>query len=409
MQIATLKAAVNQDRDSIVTTIREVLRTGRDVDNSLHHWSVSLEPDLHYNIADADDVLIEPQRYSDQIHAYPGVAVARIWNGWRTVRINLQGAINDLLNWAQAALGIDLPQERQYIHNVTQIMVDEVCNSVHYLLGNKTTQDPQPIAQFPVQGPSDLYEKQTTMWSWFHLLVPLRTCAKSSILLPRQRQWIQRSLIRISRIACQLNNRQPPTNPPVLITEALPSNAFSLPMFSLLDYRRSSVPSLNSEMESFSFENQARHSPASLPGAILPSQRTDYFGSGTYSSAHSSGSPSHAASTPPAKSESQQVDLPFFNTTRPDQIKDPDVQKQIRRGVMLHHMRTQDPKQREERQRKARAGSAARAASRREQSASLSRERRESGEEVPTVSGSKSRRTPSKKPSSSSKSKDRAG
>ena len=74
------------------------------------------------------------------------------------------------------------------------------------------------------------------------------------------------------------------------------------------------------------------------------------------------------SSPSPPKQSPPQVDLPFFNTTNPDQIKDPETQKKIRRDVMLHHMRNQDPKQREERQRKARAGSAARAASRRERS-----------------------------------------
>ena len=405
MRVNAVKRALERGRKSLINDVQELLRMARDIDTDLDQWSVSLEADWHYSVVDADQVLLEGNRYSKQIHVYPNIKIARIWNGWRTIRVNLHCATDDLLNWAEATLDVDLPQERRSTHNTVQIMVDEICNTVHYHLGNRTPQDAEPIARFPIHGPNDLYESQSMTWSWFHLLVPLRACVKAPALLPRQRQWVHNSLIRISRIARQRNNRPSITDPSVLITEPLPSNAFSLPISPFEDESGQNFASMGYEIDPLDLGVESHASPMSMSGTILPSQTSEYLGIEAQPRALSSGPPSRATSTPPAKPESQQINLPFFNTTRPDQIKDPGIQKKIRRDVMLHHVRNQDPKQREERQRKARAVSAAR---RREQSASQSRERAGSEEETTPASGSRPKRAASKKSSTSNKGKERA-
>ena len=382
LRINLLKQATSRDQKSLLTGIQEILKLARDVDSRLHRWSVCLDSHWHYSLMDADEVIIEPNRYSEQIHIYPNLRIARVWNGWRTIRINLQIARNDLLNWASASLNIDLPQERRHCHGIAQVVVDEVCNSVHYSLGNRTRLDPDPIAEFPPNDPDDPYEMQTFNWGWFHLLMPLRTCARAPALLPKQRQWIHHSLIRISKIASLRKVAETPTKPPILMTEPLPSNAFSIPVFPFEN--EALVNPVSGEWDQSQFGNRSQYSPAPSSEGYLPSQRAQNVEMALpYSQLSSASSSSRAVSSPPTKHEqNQQIDLPFFNTTRPDQIKDPDIQKKIRRDVMINYVRNQDPKQREERARNARAGSAAKAASRREQSASLSRERRDSGGEA---------------------------
>ncbi|KAL9061492.1 MAG: hypothetical protein Q9162_000023 [Coniocarpon cinnabarinum] len=381
-RIIALKQAHLTDRSALLNAARDIIEFGHEIDNRLQQWSASIEDVWKYTLVDADKIVFENDRFANQIHVYPNIWIARIWNGWRTIRINLHTALNELLNWSQATLSADLPEERRRLFQTIQSMVDEVCNTVHYHLGNRTSQDPEPIANFPTRGAGDQYETHAMHWGWFHLLVPLRTCHKAPALLPRQRQWVYRSLVRISRLARQSNNRPAPSSPPVLMTQQLPSNAFAFPMF--ISYPGDEGPRFapaSAEMDFFDFEHQGTGlSPSRMPSGTLPSQSAEYAIPPSYMS----GAPVSPTSAAPGgrveTSSPPQVDLPFFNTTRPDQIKDPETQKKIRRDVMLHHMRNQDPKAREERQRKARAGSAARAASRRERSGT-SGERKESGSE----------------------------
>ena len=405
-RVQRLRNTTNDDRHALLHATQSLVRMGKDIEYNLQRWPASLETSWHYTLVDADEILFRPESYADQVHVYPSIPIARVWNGWRTIRLNLQMAMNDLLTWAHASLGVDLAQDRQ--NNITSMhaMIDDICNAVHFLLGNKASPSGEQIASFPVRGPGDNYEKHAMAWGWFYLLVPLRTCQRAPALNNRQRQWIHHSLLRIARIARQYNRHPPPPEPPVLMTHALPSFAFSLPMFPFEDaphHRR--TPLALSRQEYFPIGDSSRFSPNVHP-SLAPAQ--DYFTQSPFSSPPlGATTPGRMASTPPPKKESQQVDLPFFNTTRPDQIKNPEVQKKIRRDVMLHHMRNQDPKAREERQRKAREGSAARAASRREQSAGLSGERRDS-EDALSSGGSISKRGSSKKSSTSGKGKGRA-
>ena len=276
-RVTAIKRANFSDRSALFNAVQSILVFGREVDDRLQQWSMSIEDVWRYTLVDSDDIILEEDRFAERIHVYPNIWIARIWNCWRTIRINLQTALNELLNWSQATLGADLPDDRRHIYSIIQAMVDEVCNTVHYHLGNKTPQDSEPIASFPTRGPEDTYEKHAMLWGWFHLLTPLRTCHKAPALLPRQRQWVYRSLVRISRLARQSNNKPPPTSPPTLMTDRLPSNAFAFPMFiSASEAEGVRFEPASAEMDFFQFDNpEATTIP--LGPAMLPSQGTDYY------------------------------------------------------------------------------------------------------------------------------------
>ena len=387
-RIRALKMANPPGRTSLLNSVRNLLSIGGEIDSRLHRWRMTVDEEWKYKLLSADDVIFEKEHYAEKIHIYPSIEVARVWNAWRTTRINLQAAINDLLDWTQAVSAIDLKEERGNVQGISQIMVDEICNTVHYYLGNTRPQASNPGPNVPIQKRQDTYERHAKEWGWFHLLVSLRTCAKAPALLPHQRQWIHRSLVRISRLACQTNSQPAPTAPPVLMTDQLPSSAFSFPIITFNNHASSSPVSSSGEMEHTRVHTQPRLVPSTYSSSIvLPSQLSEAREADLSDTGYGSSRtlPPERLSSPEDRSLAlatpQQIDLPFFNTTRPDQIKDPEIQKKIRRDVMLHHMRKQDPKQREERQRRARAGSAARAASRRRRETSTHGEKRaEEGE-----------------------------
>lgn len=144
----------------------------------------------------------------------------------------------------------------------------------------------------------------------------------------------------------------------------------------------------------------------SLASSEIPSyKKNDHFDSGSHAQPSPQNPTFNATITPlpPPLYHSQESNFSFSSDSPSIKTRDSSVQNKIRRDVRLHHMRTQDPELKEERQRKAREGSAARAASRREQSAIMSRKGDETGKKTSASGGSRLRHVSSKNSSASSK------
>ncbi|KAI9717095.1 MAG: hypothetical protein M1828_007428 [Chrysothrix sp. TS-e1954] len=317
--------------------VENLLIKAKDVDADLCKWSLSLRPSWQFTWLEADEACTPGYAFGTHVHTYKTLWIARIWNAFRTARIKLQATVSDLLGLSNLLGGISAIDEQVKTQNILQRMVDEVCASVPFCLGNQTPLDQQPVARFPM----DVISKRNSLhaWTmgWFLLLVPLQSCSKTPHISDSQRAWIRHQLSRVCQIGTMFMGGRDIAS---LLSGTLPTFAFSMAIGSLSDADVECELSdsawqtalINSGMPDGDFDeasemlNKARGEAQKNLKEVGPS-------------------PSLSSTAKVRTKASEEGWLDFINTTKPDEIKDRALQKKIRRDVMLNHLRNNQGKE----------------------------------------------------------------
>ncbi|KAI9665144.1 MAG: hypothetical protein M1831_002154 [Alyxoria varia] len=339
----------DESRDSVQTAFQKA----KAVDRELVNWTSTLRSEWQYTIVEGDQICFDPKSYRAMAHVYKDLWICRIWNFFRTARVKLHTATWDLASWAGLMHGADYSKIQQHSQETVRRMVEDICATVPFCLGNKTILDKEPIAKFPPT------PRQAMAIGWFLALVPLRVANNTPHISQDQQTWISNQLSRVCKIgAAYMGSR----TSRALLRETLPTFVFAFPINTVADSETMSrhfdpdsgaspgddgamSPTAMPELKEFRanlltclHDEQAR--PSNSTDTLHPDRAARPRSSRGRSPGDSGGGSVSASQSP--RSQSRGFELQFYNTTKPDQIKDKATQKKIRRDVMLHHVRMQD-------------------------------------------------------------------
>ena len=205
--VANLQASANrafrrEPQAVFDDTIESVLTNAMKADEALTDWESSVPDDWHPQPASntLPKELYKYGAYGSDMDIYLEVWVASIWNSYRSQRITVLSTIVTCLT-RKAGIG---PKEYCFATqgpvSVIQQMVDNICASVPFHLGNRTLMDVTEEVEYPwIQGSTvsaDHRKAALNLGGWF-LIGPLSACLKVSFLAESQRQWIIAQIGRI--------------------------------------------------------------------------------------------------------------------------------------------------------------------------------------------------------------------
>ena len=190
--------------------VNDLLEYAISVDLLVAAWPESLPEDWKAKIADGfdypfGDVPKLAFVYDDKMDVYLDLWVQSIWNQYRSARIKIQAIILDCISW------LDTPYEHQYYWRaiyakmITQEMADDICGSIPFALGTKTSGGPgdRDGVEFPYVGgqkASEEHRRAASALGGWHLLEPMRSSLRTTCLRDGQKDWIIGQMQRISRI-----------------------------------------------------------------------------------------------------------------------------------------------------------------------------------------------------------------
>ena len=222
--------------------VQIMLSCGSIVDQELNNWECSDPWVARFEIIQADDITwIDSDDYSNGVHVYQvsasiipeqiqnisgrdrdmragqysqvricadflyqqDLASACIWNYYRMGRIQLNQTMIQLLNFAQIpdTEQLDL---RRYNHYATiQRMIDDICASVPYTIGNRQALTGfEDIQYLHHSGETDFNAAKSELYWKAHgtLLAPLLTCLQVDSISDTQRLWINAQILRVNQI-----------------------------------------------------------------------------------------------------------------------------------------------------------------------------------------------------------------
>ena len=190
--------------------VNDLLEYAISVDLLVAAWPESLPEDWKASPADHFDYPFgdAPKSafvYDDKMDVYIDLWVQSIWNQYRSARIKIQIIILDCISWLDTAYEHQWYWRAVYANMITQEMADDICGSVPFALGTKTSGGPgdRDGVEFPYVGAqkaSEEHRRAASALGGWHLLEPMRSSLNTSSLREGQKEWIIDQMQRISRI-----------------------------------------------------------------------------------------------------------------------------------------------------------------------------------------------------------------
>lgn len=136
--------------EASTTDVKSLMADAQDLIVRLDAWYLcvpeSWNPVLENFKWDETDDMESAKAWSGLVHAYPSLQIASLFNDYRTFKIYLQATIIRCLLWLVPS--IDLWQESPAcgtLERSFEHLVDGICASVPFLLGDSTIQDSEQI------------------------------------------------------------------------------------------------------------------------------------------------------------------------------------------------------------------------------------------------------------------------
>jgi hypothetical protein len=139
------------------------------------------------------------QAYGKTMDIYESVWVANTYNSFRMLRILLQVLAHDIVRSHPRIISV-LPYGPLAYSSTAQRLIDEICASVPYFMGNRTPDIHPAAIVFPAAEdfmPSLAYRQFALRAGAWFLRAPLNMCATYELLHIRQRTWIESQIKRL--------------------------------------------------------------------------------------------------------------------------------------------------------------------------------------------------------------------
>ncbi|PVH79815.1 C6 zinc finger protein [Cadophora sp. DSE1049] len=183
--------------------ISELLRSAEDLDYELSNWAFRIPAQWSYSTITRIETLetsFTPGAVyvPDQIHRYPNLYVARIWNLYRVSRLIIQSLIHRVSCFCPTTT--EATQDR--IDTINQSMVSQICASIPFLLGYdcsalKHTTNSPPSSLWPQCLPNKPRVSNNT--GKFSLIWPMYLASSVNSVPENQKDWLREQLSWIAR------------------------------------------------------------------------------------------------------------------------------------------------------------------------------------------------------------------
>lgn len=187
------------------TIARSILDEAQGIDHDLAEWTAGLPSTWAF------DTYLDPSwphpdtshaydgaSYDGTMHVYSSLQHAVTWNRYRGARLISSAIIAILLSACDLATAsfpyIDSGAANMSAQSNLQVLVDEICASVAYSLG-------QTGNEFEFQPEQKLMTQKFSVQAGFTLFWPLIIAVGISAIPEHQRGWLRRKLLLISQMA----------------------------------------------------------------------------------------------------------------------------------------------------------------------------------------------------------------
>ena len=180
----------------------ELLNKALEIDQKLSDWKLSVPQEW----ASAPAVDTSPaalrkfQAYGDRMDIYYDVWVAGTWNSYRSSRILVNLVVLMCIDRLAATGSSTPPVDRPSVLSYLQTLVDDICASLPYHLGDKKRRGEFHLATYPTVDRKPTcrghLRSAASLGGWF-LMTPLVACLEVTSLPKRQKLWIIEQFERI--------------------------------------------------------------------------------------------------------------------------------------------------------------------------------------------------------------------
>lgn len=164
--------ALIKTRPSTAEDTRQALDEAAQIDQSLVNWSTSLRPTWQFSFISPTQAKLQSHQYWKAVHKYSDLWICRIWNSYRTARIELHTSAWNLMIWSSANHGTDHYEQQVHSQHIIQRMVEDVTASIPYGLGDVPVNEDELFSGPDRPAGFINYKAHTASMGWF-LLNPI--------------------------------------------------------------------------------------------------------------------------------------------------------------------------------------------------------------------------------------------
>ncbi len=206
-RVANVQATVREllDRPSLFDDAQAntLMVSLLEIDRGLMDWEFAIpdawRPEQAGELSKANRTAFHT--YGMTMDIYKSVWIANIYNCFRTLRILLQVLAHDIIRSYPWVIATALPCGPLAYSCIAQRLIDEVCASVPFLMGNRGPLVHPANVLFPAAEGSvpSMADRHTALQvgAWL-LLAPLNTCFTCDLVDMRQKIWIASQIERIT-------------------------------------------------------------------------------------------------------------------------------------------------------------------------------------------------------------------
>ena len=224
-------------------SLLNILDRARDVDADLERWSNSLIDHWQYTPKSSKS-WPTTFAYQDRCDTYYDVQIAAVWNCYRRARVILLELISSVATMLDEK---KFATVRKSAIIEAMLMADDICASLPFILGTRTTDSDNP--EYPSIGSDEadaVHWRNATIIGWFLIVLPLQRLGKCALLGKQQQKWVGMQCKRVCAIVAKKHSISTCRAGEILET-AIPAFASMLPINSRhLRY----VPQSNARSES---------------------------------------------------------------------------------------------------------------------------------------------------------------
>ncbi len=182
----------------------ELVRVAKDLDHELADWASNVPAGWSYSVATnlnsiSNSKLSTSCYIPSEMHQYPDLYIARVWNLYRVSRLIIQSILLRAGSWHCSPRKSIEHSENTHIEKLNSILVNDICASVPSLLGYDLSELKRPTTN--INSPDDKFIWPQSVTSKvanskhtgrFSLIWPLYlSCSVSSI--PETQRWWMRA------------------------------------------------------------------------------------------------------------------------------------------------------------------------------------------------------------------------
>ncbi|KZL80607.1 c6 zinc finger protein [Colletotrichum incanum] len=187
-----------QPQDAIKNDVENLFHSARALDREILDWARTVPTTWSYTAAMNANDLASSDFTPRQVHRYPNIYIARVWNFYRVSRLIIQSLLTRAISWMSTSMDLNDFDEGGQIEKSSMELVNDICASVPFLLGYDLTKMKLPSTSGGSKqertSRSGIEKNGPARNGRFSLIWPLHISCSSSSVPQAQRDWMRMQL-----------------------------------------------------------------------------------------------------------------------------------------------------------------------------------------------------------------------